>query len=75
MAPEDVDDRDTDWLARALYRAHHQTVRLVFEDGPAQGEPTSPPGDPQRRGPLRGRSGTTTGTSVRKLIGPCRGLR
>ncbi len=32
-APED--DRDSDWLdPRALYRAHEQTVRLVFEDGP-----------------------------------------
>jgi hypothetical protein len=35
LAPEDVDDRDTDWLdPRALYRAHEQTVRLTFEDGP-----------------------------------------
>ena len=29
------DDRDHDWLdPRALYRAHEQTVRLVFEDDP-----------------------------------------
>jgi hypothetical protein len=41
LAPEDVDDRDIDWLdPRALYRAHEQTVRLVFEDAPARGEPT-----------------------------------
>jgi hypothetical protein len=40
LAPEDVDDRDTDWLdPRALYRAHEQTVRLVFEDAPPRGEP------------------------------------
>jgi hypothetical protein len=40
LAPEDVDDRDIDWLdPRALYRAHEQTVRLVFEDAPARGEP------------------------------------
>jgi hypothetical protein len=40
LAPEDVDDRDTDWLdPRALYRAHEQTVRLIFEDAPARGEP------------------------------------
>ncbi len=40
LAPEDVDDRDSDWLdPRALYRAHEQTVRLVFEDAPARGEP------------------------------------
>ncbi len=30
--PEPEDDRDSDWLdPRALYRAHHQTVRLLFE--------------------------------------------
>jgi hypothetical protein len=40
LAPEEMDDRDTDWLdPRALYRAHEQTVRLVFEDAPARGEP------------------------------------
>jgi hypothetical protein len=33
--PEPEDDRDTDWLhPSALYRAHEQTVRLVFEDDP-----------------------------------------
>jgi hypothetical protein len=36
LAPED--DRDTDWLdPRALYRAHEQTVRLVFEGAPEPG--------------------------------------
>ncbi len=33
--PEPEDPRDSDWLdPRALYRAHEQTVRLVFEDDP-----------------------------------------
>jgi hypothetical protein len=33
--PEPEDLRDRDWLdPRALYRAHEQTVRLVFEDDP-----------------------------------------
>jgi hypothetical protein len=33
--PEPEDDRDSDWLRpSALYRAHEQTVRLVFEDDP-----------------------------------------
>jgi hypothetical protein len=36
LAPED--DRDTDWLdPQALYRAHEQTVRLVFEDASQPG--------------------------------------